>query len=880
LPERLARFGGAGLAAVRASLDAGELDKVGKSLDDLAAKVATATDVDAARAAFLTTTGTVRKFVRAGGAELKERCQGLIVAAAADVLEVLRRCDLHELGRRNCAHLTLGLRGLDILDELKRRDRVIDFGDLEDMAVRLMGDEARAMSLLFRLEDSISHILVDEYQDTNFNQRDILAPFVAEFLAGGEDGDRPTVFFVGDLKQSIYGFRGAEPAIFADTMALMATRDLPVATLPTNFRSLPAVVDGVGRLFTSAPLAERLPVGEEEHVHQQTARHEADGVLVTLAAYDEAADGRTGDQVAADAAARIVRGLVDGGETTWDGWGDTLAARPLTWSDVLVLYRSRTGVSLYKEAFRAAGIPIEPAGRGMLAASREVQDVLALLRWLVWSDDDLALATVLRSPVFRLPEDLFQRLLAARGLERTGPEGRRLAPATLWSALRAGRGDDPRLEEAAARMEDWRGDTGFVGIHELLRRIYREGHLPERYAAAGGEQARVNLDRLYDLALGPEMTSTPTVRRFIDLVDKAGRRGGHDEGTSGGGDRVRFLTIHGAKGLEAPVVLLIDADRNLAERNTVIRLDPRDGATGVLFGATRRFRDGFGEDGPRDDLVAAGARATAHAEGEEANLLYVALTRARDRLYVLGGKSRAKDDGGPRTYLRQLQMAAGDPVRVEDPDQLERPPMAAVAPAGTADATSPGVRVWTPPRLTERAAVVTPSSAVPEGEDAPAAPIPAGAVDHGLRVHLLLQLAAEHGAVPPGASPAHDEARAVFADERLAWVFRPETVGGQGFSEAPVILRRRGGGTEERVTGVIDRLVVRPERVDVVDFKTNRWGGDPERRQALVRKYAPQMAAYREAAVALYPGRAVHAWLLLTDPAGRGADESGLVEVE
>ena len=881
----LTRFAGPGLDGVEAALDAAELDKLGKALAGLRTSAAAAKDADTVRSMLLTGSGAVRKFSRAGNAELKAHFQDLVLEAAAPLLAILRRLDLVALHRRNRALLTVGLRALDILDELKQRDRVMDFGDLEDLACRLMGDEARALSLLFRLDDTIRHILVDEFQDTNFNQLDILRPFVDEFLATGEG----TVFCVGDMKQSIYGFRGAEPSIFAGMMARFAQRDLPVPTLPTNFRSLAAVVDGVGELFGVEPLVSRLPAGEAAHVHQAVARREAPGLHVLFEAYEDEEDGgRTGDQVAADAAARIARELVVGKVTTWEGWGATLAERPLRWSDLLVLYKTRANVSLYEQAFRTADIPIEPAGRGMLAASREVQDVLALLRWLVWTDDEVALATVLRSPVFRLPEDVFQQLLATRGLRRKAPDGGRLPPLNLWTTLREHRGDHPRLEEAAARLEDWRRDTGFVGCHELLRRIYREGHLLDRYEAAGRAQARINLERLHDLALGPEMAGAPTVRRFIELVQKAGRRGGQDEGTTGrdGGDgRVRFMTIHGAKGLEAPVVLLVDADHQERDRLREVRLDPTNGATGVLFGANKALRDGIAgaEAVLEPDLVqAAGEAAAQTGAREETNLLYVALTRARDRLYVLGGRSRAKDDGEPGTALRRLRAAAAvapaAPVACADPAFLERPPQPA-APVPEAAATTgdrPEVQTWTPPTLGERPQVVAPSAVAADGEET-ARPVASGAAEYGLRVHLLLQLAAEEGEFPPGAGPTHDEARAVWEDPRLEWVFQPGTVGGRGLSEAPVILQRPGG---ERVTGVIDRLVVRPDGIDVIDYKTNRWGGDLERRHAWVEHYRPQLAAYREAVAALYPGRPVRSWLLLTDPAGRSGNESGLVEVD
>lgn len=872
-PDLLAaasELAGPGLDAVRAALAEEELDKLAKPLAALRDKVAAAADATDLHRALLTGKGDLQVFSRVRDAALKARFQQLVVEAAAPVLRLFRRLDLVDLYRRNRATLVLGLRALDILDELKRRDRVLDFGDLEDMACVLMGEEARALSLLYRLEDSLRHVLVDEFQDTNFNQRDILAPFVAEFLGSGEEAGSPTVFFVGDLKQSIYGFRGAEPGIFAGVMAELTACGQEVHSLPTNFRSLPAVVDGVGGLFASEPLVSKLPPGEAGDIRQLVDRRGDAGPVTVSAAYEDEPDGLTAHQQAAVAAATIVRDLVDGGATTADGD----AERPLRWSDVMVLYRSRTGVSLYEQALRDAGIPIEPAGRGMLAASREVQDVLALLRWLVWPEDDPALATVLRSPVVRLSETAFQRLLAARGLDR---------PRGLWSTLRRQAKGDARLAAITQRLEDWRADTGFVTCHELLRRVYREGHLPERYEAARGLQARINLERLFDLSLAPEVAGTPTVRRFVELVERAGRRGGQDEGTAAvgaDGGRVHFMTIHGAKGLEAPVVLLVDADRALSERGGCVRLNAGHDATPLVFGALAQDRRGpAGTETvlAGDLLLDAGAAATAAAAIEETNLLYVALTRARDRLYVLGGRGRHKAGGEPGSFLGRLRAAAegidGASVTLDDPPGVTRPP--APLPGRIGAASAAGTKEWSPPTMGAGRTAVAPSARAHD-EDGNRV-LAARAVAHGQRVHLLLQLAAERGAMPPGSGAAHDEARAVFEDERLAWIFRPEAVDGRGLAEVPFTGRDPGA---ETVTGFIDRLVVRPDRVDVIDFKTDRWGGDPVRRTEIGARYAPQLAAYREAVAGVYPERRVRMWLLLTDPAGRSAEETGLVEVD
>jgi ATP-dependent helicase/nuclease subunit A len=858
---------------------------------------------------FLTKEDKLRSFSR--GKVFGAQFNNLFMLEALPLLDLIRSFGYFELMRTNGHLLRLAVRLLDICDDLKRRDQVIDFQDLEDFAVRLMSDQDRAMGLLFRLEDSIQHILLDEFQDTNYNQWDILLPFVDEFLAGGSDpGQRPTVFFVGDVKQSIYGFRGAEPELFASAQDRIRGRGENL-TLPTNFRSLRRIVQAVGCLFTAAPLNEALPQVENSGVVQHFVRDRDDGMVTILDPFaepeaeqapgqdagrgpeDEADESPGADQLAAAAAVRLARRLLADGTVTWDNQG---RQRPLTWSDILVLCRSRTEIAVYEKAFRDAGIPVAAAGRGTLAVSREVQDVLALLRWLIYPEDDVALATVLRSPIFRLSEEQFQRALALRGLNRQDAEGKLLPPQRLWQAVRKLTGDAD-LGEAVTLLRSWRGRVGLESCHDLLRRIYREGGLPERYEAARGEQARENLLRLFDLALAPEVASTPTVRRLVEAIGRAARLAMEQEAVTPPDQargRVRFMTIHGAKGLEAPVVFLVDADRPLGKQDPFVRLLPDDHDSPLLFKVDSKFRSGFtGVELPRSAVEWAAARAAARGRTEDANLLYVAMTRARDRLYVLGGEKCTGPDQD--SFLRQLinwaEMADCEVVDRLSLDLLEPEAEAAAVAVPTGPwPVTPGNR-WLPPALAPLVRTVLPSTvedaggpalpaglAEPDESRSPASGAPdeegsladrQGAMDRGHLVHLLLELAADSGGVPAGDSPEHREARAIVEDPALAWIFRPRESGGRGLSEAPVIHRLGGGGPDapqERVTGVIDRLIIKPGQVDIIDYKTNRTGGDPAAVGRLIGHYRPQLETYRRVMGALFPDREVRTWLLFTDP--------------
>ena len=853
---------------------------------------------DRVRFVFLTQKRTLRVFSKVKKEDAGPVFNRLVATQAKPVLEILRTFSYLELYDQNVALLRLGLRLMDIMDELKRRDRVIDFHDLEEFACRLMGDEARALSLLYRLDDSINHILLDEFQDTNFNQWDMLRPFVEEFLSGGDPERRKTVFVVGDVKQSIYGFRGAEPALFGHVQSLLERFEQRVETLPTNFRSLEAVVHGVGCLFNETTLSAHLSRDEKRAVRQSWARVEAPGEVYFLEPYAPDPDGddqRSSDQMAADAAARLARHLVDAETETWDGFGPGQIKRALCWGDILVLCRSRTEISLYEKAFRNFGVPIMPPGRGMLAASREVQDILALLRWLVYPDDEVALSTVLRSPLFRLREAELQEALAARKILELKDDGGFRPPRGLWASIRD-LDDETALGQAVAQLTRWRRHLDLDNCHNLLRRIFREGDVRERFAAALGDQARHNLLRLFDLALGPEVTGTPTVRRLIDVIDRAARLGGEEEAVvpqTGTRGRVRFMTIHGAKGLEAPVVILVDADRPIGRESTQVRVDPNSPDTPLLFKVNKALREGFQVDEDTgwqsDQLQKAGDRGRLRTAMEDANLLYVALTRARDRLYVLGGDKRRGEshDSALRQVLDAALSSQCSSVKLVDPPWLDRP--ALPFGKGTEDTDPwlcdddpegpvqlPGgamrarIQTWTPPALSPRMKTETPSAA--EG-DMPSAPVGSGdggdrqaAIERGLRVHLLLQLAADTGVMPAGDGVDHAEAAAVFGNSDLAWIFQPGN--GRGVSEAPVLYRRPGdGGVETRVNGIIDRLVIRPDRVDIIDYKTNRTGRDAGVRQGLVDHYRPQLAAYREVMAAMYPDREIRTWLLFTEAA-------------
>lgn len=889
---QIARSYAAGLEVVERTEPAGSRTSLPSDMQerrDRALAVAAALEGDGPVAAALdelcgialTKEGAPRK-PRGGSKATKGEAQAAYAAAARPVQDLAAWRGLLELYRHNALRLRFGLRGLDHYAALKERDRCLDFHDLERLTRDLVRDGEIGPWILYRLDARLDHLLVDEFQDTNRNQWEILETFAQEFVAGeAEDGRPRSVFVVGDVKQSIYGFRGAQPGIFAEVESWLCDRtQRPALTLPTNYRSLPAIVDTVGELFQAEPLCDLLPGKTEvDAARQSPFRRDGPGrVLLLPPVEDRDGDESSRHAAAAALAARVIRRYLDTGQVHEDG-----LVRPARYGDVLVLSRTRTHLQHYEAAFRAAGIPIVPAGRGALARSREVQDVLLLLRWLVFPTDDAALAGVLRSPLVRADEGVFQELLARR---RTRP-GR----ASLWDALREVAPGSP-LAETAELLQGWLRAVGHVPAHRLLRRILRETEAPVRFAEALGEQARYNLLRLHDLALAHEQTAFPSLRTFLAAVENAALREDQEEAvlpdTEHG--RVRMMTIHGAKGLEAPCVLLVDAADPMTREETTLLLGGGPAGGGALVqGLRKQHRDGDG-DGAGTALATAAARRLQEQRCEQANLLYVAMTRARDELVVLGAAPE-RNSHAPSFLGWLAESPRGlDPL----PDDLAADAAAAPATAGAAPAAGPSL--WEPTGWAPLIETVSPSASATgdtmpgdstSGDTAPEAGLLApetadGAVDdaeaearrdardaalaHGTAVHRWLQLAVEGGAMPRGDSPAHAEAAAVFANPEHDAIFRPTC--GRVLCEAAVMaqLPRLGDGPERRLLGVVDLLRIDDREIVVVDYKTNRV--DATDLEPVVEHYRAQMKAYREALRACDPARPVRCLLLFTGLAG------------
>ncbi len=551
--------------------------------------------------------------------------------------------------RLNEAALACGRLLIDAYQQLKTQQQALDFTDLEWQAHRLLADADSAAYMHARLDARYRHVLLDEFQDTNPLQWQVLQSWLAAYDAS--DG-RPSVFIVGDPKQSIYRFRRAEPRVFGAALELLA-RDYGAVHLRTNVtrRNAGTVID---------VLNATMPGGNPLY-QQQSTRAACAGTFVLLPLVEPAAapaphageglrDVLAVPRAERDNDARYREGRALAGQIAhWVGRlrvRENGVARAARWSDALLLVRRRTHLAEYERALRDAGVPFVSDRSGGLLATLEADDLTALLEFLCAPFADLKLAHALRSPVFGCSDEDLIRLAAAPG-------------ASWWERLQSlGYDASPALERAQRLLGYWLDLAGVLPVHDLLDRIYHEGDVRRRYAAVAPAalhaQIQANLDAFIELALAIDAGRYPSLPRFIDELAGLKRHAveeAPDEGAADRGDAVRVMTIHGAKGLEAEIVALADAHAPArADGESVLVVWPPAAAVPEHVSVVARGAE-------RDAARAAWfAQDDAQRAQEDWNLLYVAATRARQVL-IVSGCAPARSATGETWYTR-LQRAA------------------------------------------------------------------------------------------------------------------------------------------------------------------------------------------------------------------------------
>lgn len=765
------------------------------------------------------------------------------------IVAALGRLKSQRALRLNRAALVAGADFLAHYQAMKAARDVLDFTDAEWLARGLLSDPDDADAVLAKLDARWKHVLLDEFQDANPLQWQILKAWLAAY---GADTERPDLFMVGDPKQSIYRFRRAEPGLFAVATEFLGThyQARRVRRNQTR-RCAPRIVAWVNAVFTGAgrddigevnddgstfPLHEALRSELAGHcellaVPVQRAILDTDEPEATLRQpLDSPAPDKPGRRaIEASTVAERIQAIVGCLEVEAEG------GRPARYSDIFVLAASRTDMDEFEAAFKAAGIPYLGNRRGGLLDTLEVRDILSLLGALATPADDLRLAHALKSPVFGFRDDDLKRLSRLSGTYWMG----RLA---AWASLP----DAPdHVRRAARLLASWRAASGHLPPHDLVDRIYHEGEIETRYATALPTHllagALANLRALLALSLDFAGGRYPSLPRFLDELRATADQGGEespDEAPAMLGDVVRMSTIHGAKGLEAPIVFLIKADevkRDLPARGVLVDWPP-EAACPMHFSV---YGSSEWRGSERDDLF---ARERDLAERERMNLLYVAMTRARQALFVSG-----LDMPDRASWLTMMRDAY--PTLDDLPAMNWR---VSAIPAGRYDAENSVSEVAAMPGVG------------PIGARRAAATEEA---QFGILVHRYLELAdlfVDSEALRL-ALDLDDPAFLAVEQAARACLDSPDA---RRFFDSACYLRARNEVEyidREGVRRRIDRLVEFEDSVWVIDYKTGGLDEPDLARRAL--PYIEQLIDYSRAMGDLHPRKAVHAGLLFSDGA-------------
>lgn len=713
----------------------------------------------------------------------------------------------------------------------------LDHTDAEWLTARLLNHPDHADALLARLDARWRHLLLDEFQDANPLQWSILRAWLGAY---GADSDRPTVFLVGDPKQSIYRFRRADARLFEEAQRFLAEHFAAQRAAENQTRRCaPAIVDWVNQTFL--PLGGRYP-----HFAAHTAHGAARlGYCLRLVpppteepsppppreglrdplheAIPSLPDSRAAEAAAVAAHIRSLVGRM-AVEVNADG---PIRSRPACYADVLVLCAKRTGLEVFEAAFRAAGIPYLTSRRGGLLEALEISDCLALLRILIHPEDNLALAQVLRSPIYGCSEADLWQLASQPDME-----------AVPWRLRLQQPGLSAPLQRAAWQLTAWQEMATRLPPHDVLDRIYHEADLEARYSAAlppeRAASALANLRALLALGLQLGGGRYPSLPQFLDRLTALRLKAGQeapDEAPVAVGDVVRILTIHAAKGLEAPIVYLIKADEKPGSSVPEILVDWPPTAERATHFSLLGPREWYGEG--RNALLEAEA---ALAERERYNLLYVAMTRARQVL-VVSGKAEPAPEG---SWLALV----GD--RATNPEDLDR----ALADPGVAEVPLLDV----PPPLLPAPGVPSVGERLAPG---------GGEAEFGIRVHRYLELMETLDAETVCSRMGLSE-DAFMAVSRVGERIR-NSPAAQRFFDPAQCLEARNEVEYVDAEGLhrIDRLVRQADGWWILDYKT----GGLDVADLVVRSepHRAQMQAYVAAVAQLYPGLSVRAALLYGD---------------
>ncbi|HBS24392.1 MULTISPECIES: double-strand break repair helicase AddA [Thalassospira] len=845
------------------------------------------------RGVFFTAAGEPRaKLITKKAAENHPMGADALEAECARLIEIDRLRKAAALAGATSALIRIGNAMLDRYAAKKALHARLDYDDLILTSLQLLQQQAGIAGwVLFKLDEGLDHILIDEAQDTNPEQWEVVRILAEEFFAGaGQHDEKPrTIFAVGDAKQSIYSFQRADPEKFTQMRAYFRERAREIEAewreVPMNisFRSTDAVLGTVDRVF--AGMIAKQGVGDDGADVSHSPFRVGQAGRIELWPAVEPQERAAEDPWTPPTRivrledpeirlARVIAGRIRHAIDTREEL--TSRGRPVRAGDFMILVRRRTAfVDEVVKALKERNVPVAGVDRMQITDQLAVMDLIAFGRFLLMPEDDLTLAEVLKSPLIGFDDDQLFAIAHNR-------------PRTLWLALRekAGSDDaDPAFLSAYEFLFKWLGRVDYERPFELFAELLGgrgddARGVRARLVGRLGIEANDPIDEFLNLAMGYEADHAPTLQGFLHWL-MAGDAEIKRDLEQSGRDEVRIMTVHGAKGLQAPIVFLPDTMQVPTQAPNLFWQEDRDlmywlPRVALETDVVSRLRDGI----------------AVKRDQEYNRLLYVALTRAEDRLYICGwqGKRKAPDHCWYNLCQQAMEGYASSETFdftefsgsgwsgdgwVWETDQREAPRADKVTAAtGTAD-------------LSTRVLIrdIAPTEAFPPKPLAPSRPLeeepsvqsPLGgdqgqSFKRGLLIHKLLELlpdlpeakrrdAAERFLAQPVHALDADQQREITS-ETIAIFENPEfaPVFDTG-SRAEVPLVGIVGG--DVVSAQIDRLVVRENDVMIVDFKTNR--PPPRDVEGTPRAYRRQMSIYKAALGQMYPDKNIRCYILWTN---------------
>ncbi|KZL27160.1 double-strand break repair helicase AddA [Pseudovibrio sp. WM33] len=812
------------------------------------------------------------------------------------VLEALQHLNAVITVSGTKAILTLSDAVLRYYETEKLRRGYLDFEDLVVKSAQLLSRAEAAQWVQYKLDQGLDHILVDEAQDTSPRQWEVIRALAEEFFAGDSARDKVrTIFAVGDEKQSIYSFQGAVPAYFAEMRkffarkAAEAQKNFEGIELNLSFRSTPDVLGAVDKVFDTPETYKGLSQDNVAPVHE-AIRHNDPG-RVEIWPLEEAVETLEPDDWTQpiDAigtgnpmlrlATRIAEQIKD--------WDQRKIAGP---GDVLVLVRKRGQfVEALNRELKRLDVPAAGSDRLILTDHIAVKDLVALGRFILLPEDDLSLACVLKSPLFGLlDDDLFEIAHETPGVPR---------PGTLWHELLRKSENSEKWQEIRKQLVVWRDRADFVPPFEFFAKIMGTDGYRQKFRERLGTEVDDVLDEFLSLTLTYEKSGTPGMEGFLAWLAEAPTEIKRELNASKG--MVRIMTVHGSKGLEAPYVILADGcNAPVSSLHAPVMVEKQragdtEAAPALVWLPNKAQRTEWHEEAL--ELLAE------EQKEEYRRLLYVALTRAKDRLVVCGwSPKRGPHDecwytltrNGLIEEAREQTDANGEVSAwiwtkggIEKPEPIlpQSEKIESRKQAVMPDWVS--TNVSTPERIRR----VKPSAAFEEMEakenieqqdpkDALEAarqpedwPLVGGRIVHRL-LEFLPDLPEEQRVVSAERFLASSllerfaDKKERLLDDVLGTLGNPEFAelfSANGRAEVPIQGMLTGeDGKPVEIFGLIDRLLVNDEEVIILDFKTNAYV--PRSMHDVSETYVAQLAVYRKLLSELYPDRRIRALLLYT----------------